>query len=139
MLRYFVQRAHGRSLITRPRLQINTPAHLTGVEQRRCVTLRMRPARQVFSCRRRSRPRSARVWRIHETRGHFVLSIGAGSTEVAVLALGGVVAGESLRLGGDDFDQAVVDYLIEHFDIRVARSPQSRSRSNSGPPFRLTV
>jgi rod shape-determining protein MreB len=56
---------------------------------------------------------------IHETRGHFVLAVGAGSTEVAVIALGGIVAGESLRMGGDDFDRAIVDYLVEHFDIRV--------------------
>lgn len=120
MLRYFVQRAHGRSLITRPRLVINTPAHLTGVEQRAVRDAAYAAgARQVFLVPSAIAAAIGAGVAIHETRGHFVLSIGAGSTEVAVLALGGVVAGESLRLGGDDFDQAVVDYLIEHFDIRV--------------------
>jgi rod shape-determining protein MreB len=120
MLRYFVQTAHGRSLISRPRLVINTPSHLTGVEQRAVRDAAYAAgARQVFLIPTALAAAIGADVPIHETRGHFVLSIGAGSTEVAVIALGGVVSGEGLRLGGDDFDQAIVDYLVEHFDIRV--------------------
>lgn len=120
MLRYFVQKAHGRSLITRPRLVVNVPGHLTGVEQRAVRDAAYAAgARQVFLVQT---PLAAAIGAdvpIHETRGHFVVSIGAGCTEVAVIALGGVVSGTSLRSGGDDLDAAIVTYLDEHFDMRV--------------------
>jgi rod shape-determining protein MreB len=133
MLRFFVQRAHGRSLLTRPRLVINTPAHLTGVEQRAVRDAAYAAgARQVFLVPSAIAAAIGADVAIHETRGHFVLSIGAGSTEVAVIALGGVVAGESLRLGGDDFDTAVVDYLVEHFDIRVGPITAERIKIELG-------
>ncbi len=133
MLRFFVQRAHGRSLLTRPRLVINTPSHLTGVEQRAVRDAAYAAgARQVFLVPSAIAAAIGADVAIHETRGHFVLSIGAGSTEVAVIALGGVVAGESLRLGGDDFDTAVVDYLVEHFDIRVGPITAERIKIELG-------
>jgi len=120
MLRYLVQTAHGRSLLSRPRLVINTPSHLTGVEQRAVRDAAYAAgARQVFLVPTAIAAAIGADVPIHETRGHCILSIGAGSTEVAVLALGGVVAGESLRLGGDDLDQAIIAYLVEHFEIRV--------------------
>ena len=120
MLRYFVQQAHGRSLISRPRLVVSVPSHLTGVEQRAVRDAGYAAgARQVFLVHT---PLAAAIGSgvpIHESRGHFVLTIGAGCTEVAVVALGGVVSGTSLRHGGQDWDVAIVDYLTEHFDIRV--------------------
>lgn len=120
MLRYFVQQAHGRSLITRPRLVVNVPSHLTGVEQRAVRDAAYAAgARQVFLVPTAVAAAIGAGVPIHETRGHFVVSIGAGCTEIAVIALGGVVSGTSLRTGGDDIDAAIVAYLDEHFDIRV--------------------
>ncbi len=120
MLRYFVQQAHGRSLLTRPRLVLSVPGHLTGVEQRAVRDAAYAAgARQVYLVPTALAAAIGADIPIHETAGHFVLSLGAGCTEVAVIALGGVVAGTSLRQGGDDLDQAVADYLVEHFDIRV--------------------
>lgn len=120
MLRYFVQKAHGRSLITRPRLVINIPSHLTGVEQRAVRDAAYAAgARQVFLVPTAMAAAIGADVPIHETRGHFVVSIGAGCTEVAVIALGGVVSGTSLRQGGQDLDAVMVDYLAEHFDIRI--------------------
>ncbi|MFN8182895.1 MAG: rod shape-determining protein [Candidatus Nanopelagicales bacterium] len=122
MLRFFVQNAHGRSLLSRPRLVVNTPSHLTGVEQRAVRDAAYAAgARQVFLVPTAIAAAIGAQVPIHENRGHFILSMGAGSTDVAAIALGGIVAGESLRLGGDDFDQAIIDYLVEHFDIRVGR------------------
>ncbi len=122
MLRFFVQNAHGRSLLSRPRLVVNTPSHLTGVEQRAVRDAAYAAgARQVYLVPTAIAAAIGAQVPIHENRGHFILSMGAGSTDVATIALGGIVAGESLRLGGDDFDQAIIDYLVEHFDIRVGR------------------
>jgi rod shape-determining protein MreB len=120
MLRYFVQKAHGRSLITRPRLVINVPSHLTEVEQRAVRDAGYAAgARQVYLVQTALAAAIGAGVPIHETRGHFVVSIGAGCTEVAVIALGGVVSGTSLRTGGADLDAAVTAYLDEHFDIRI--------------------
>lgn len=120
MLRYFVQQAHGRALMTRPRLVVNVPSHLTGVEQRAVRDAAYAAgARQVYLVHTALAAAIGADVPIHETRGHFVLSLGAGCTEVAVIALGGMVAGTSLRTGGDDLDAAVARYLAEHFDIRV--------------------
>jgi rod shape-determining protein MreB len=120
MLRYFVQQAHGRSLLTRPRLVVNVPGHLTGVEQRAVRDAAYAAgARQVYLLPTALAAAIGSGVPIHETSGHFVVSIGAGCTEVAVIALGGVVAGTSLRQGGDDLDAAIAEYLVDHFDIRV--------------------
>lgn len=120
MLRYFVQSAHGRSLISRPRLVVNVPSHLTGVEQRAVRDAAYAAgARQVFLVPTALAAAIGADVPIHETRGHFVLSMGAGTTEVAVIALGGIVSGESLRHGGEDLDRAIIAYLAEHFDMRV--------------------
>jgi rod shape-determining protein MreB len=120
MLRYFVQKATGRSLISRPRLVVNVPSHLTGVEQRAVRDAGYAAgARQVYLVPTAVAAAIGADVPIHESFGHFVLSIGAGCTEIAVIALGGVVSGTSLRQGSADLDAAIVDYLVEHFDMRV--------------------
>ncbi|MCU0278026.1 MAG: rod shape-determining protein [Candidatus Nanopelagicales bacterium] len=120
MLRYFVQQAHGRSLISRPRLVVNVPSHLTGVEQRAVRDAAYAAgARQVYLLPTALAAAIGADVPIHETQGHFVMSMGAGCTEIAVVALGGIVSGSSLRHGGRDLDLAVVDYLAEHFDMRI--------------------
>ena len=120
MLRYFVQKAHGRSLLTRPRLVVNVPGSLTGVEQRAVRDAAYAAgARQVFLIQAALAAAIGADVPIHETRGHFVVSIGAGCTEVAVIALGGVVSATTTRSGGDDLEAAIVAYLDEHFDIRI--------------------
>ncbi len=120
MLRYFVQSAHGRSLISRPRLVINVPSHLTGVEQRAVRDAAYAAgARQVFLLPTALAAAIGAEVPIHETKGHFVMSMGAGCTEIAVVALGGIVSGASLRQGGRDLDQGIIDYLAEHFDMRI--------------------
>jgi rod shape-determining protein MreB len=120
MLRYFVQVAHGRSLISRPRLVINVPAHLTGVEQRAVRDAGYAAgARQVYLIQTALAAAIGAGLPIHESQAQFVVSIGAGGTEVAVIASGAVVVGTSLRTGAADLDDAIRDYLIDHFDIRV--------------------
>jgi rod shape-determining protein MreB len=120
MLRYFVQAAHGRSLISRPRLVVNVPAHLTGVEQRAVRDAGYAAgARQVYLVPTGVAAAIGAGLPVHETRGHFVVSIGAGTTEVAVLSMGAVVTGTSLRNGGADLDAAIAAYLAEHFDLAV--------------------
>jgi rod shape-determining protein MreB len=133
MLRYFVQSAHGRSLISRPRLVVNVPSHLTGVEQRAVRDAGYAAgARQVFLVQTAMAAAIGADVPIHESRGHFVLSIGAGCTEVAVIASGGIVSGTSLRTGGADFDVAIVEYLVEHFDMRVGEVTAEQIKINLG-------
>lgn len=120
MLRYFVQTSSRRSLISRPRLVVNVPTHLTGVEQRAVRDAGYAAgARQVYLIQTSLAAAIGAEVPIHESYGHFVVSIGAGCTEIAVIALGGVVSGTSLRQGSADLDGAIIDYLVEHFDMRV--------------------
>jgi rod shape-determining protein MreB len=120
MLRYFVQAAHGRSLLSRPRLVVNVPSHLTGVEQRAVRDAAYAAgARQVYLVPTGVAAAIGAGLPIHETRGQFVVSIGAGTTEVAVISMGAVVSGASLRHGGADLDHAIVAYLAEHFDLDI--------------------
>lgn len=133
MLRYFVQQAHGRSLLTRPRLVVSVPSHLTGVEQRAVRDAAYAAgARQVYLVPTALAAAIGADVPIHETRGHFVVSLGAGCTEIAVVALGGVVAGTSLRQGGDDVDLAIVGYLAEHFDIRIGAGTAEEIKTGLG-------
>src|SRR6266567_180399 len=90
MLRYFIQKVHRRRHLAKPRLVVAVPSGITGVEQ----SAVKEAGRQV-----------------HEPVGNMVVDVGGGTTEVAVISLGGIVASESIRVGGDKMDQAIIAFV----------------------------
>src|SRR5512135_731043 len=111
MLRYFIQKVHRRRHLARPRLVVAVPSGITGVEQSAVKEAgRQAGARRVYVI---EEPMAAAIGAglpVHEPVGNMVVDVGGGTTEVAVISLGGIVASESIRVGGDEMDQAIIAF-----------------------------
>src|SRR5439155_6613674 len=105
MLRYFIQKVHKRRWLAKPRAVLCVPSGITGVEQRAVEEAAIAAgARNAFII---EEPMAAAIGAglpIHEPTGNMVVDIGGGTTEVAVISLGGIVTSQSIRIGGDELD-----------------------------------
>src|ERR1700736_6774201 len=103
MLRYFIQKVHRRRRLARPRLVVAVPSGITGVEQS-----------AVQEAGRQAGAR--RVYIIEEP---MAAAMGGGTTEVAVISLGGIVTSQSIRVGGDDMDQAIIVFAKKEYSLML--------------------
>ncbi len=120
MLRYFIQRVHA-SKWSKPRMVICVPSGITGVEQRA-----VQDAAEYAGARKPvhiiEEPMAAAIGAnlpVHEPSGNMVVDIGGGTTEVAVISLGGIVTAQSVRVGGDELDDAVLQYVKKEFSLAI--------------------
>lgn len=118
MLRYFIHRVQQRAL-SKPRMVICVPAGITPVEQRA-----VREAAEFAGARKPAyivvEPMAAAIGGglpVHEPTGNFVVDIGGGTTDVALISLGGIVASRSIRVGGDKIDEAIISYVKKKHGI----------------------
>jgi len=116
MLRYFIHRVHQRRF-AKPRMVICVPSGITGVEQRAVMEARStrRPQGYIIE-----EPMAAAIGAglpVHEPTGNMVVDIGGGTTEVAVISLGGIVTSQSVRIGGDELDEAIVSFVKKEFSL----------------------
>ena len=120
MLRYFIARALGRRMFFRPRVIICIPPEITGVERRAVLDAATRAgAGKVFPI---EQPLAAAIGAgldITQPSGNMVVDIGGGTTDIAVISLGGVVVSQSLRVAGDKFDEALIRYVKREFDLAI--------------------
>ncbi|RJL32719.1 rod shape-determining protein [Bailinhaonella thermotolerans] len=112
MLRYFIQKVHRQRLLAQPRVVVAVPSGTTGVEQRAVKEAGYHAgARQVYII---EEPMAAAIGAglpVNEPVGSMVVDIGGGTTEVAVVALGGIVTARSVRIGGDEIDEAIIAHV----------------------------
>ena len=120
MLRFFVARVHQRRW-TKPRMVIAVPSGITGVEQRA-----VQEAAESAGARRPTHiieePMAAAIgtgMKVWEPTGNMVVDIGGGTTEVAVISLGGIVSSASIRVGGDEFDDAIVQFVKKEHSLLI--------------------
>ena len=120
MLRYFVQKAGGKRFIFKPRVMVCIPSGVTGVEERavRQATLQA-GARQAYLIEEPVAAALGAGLDISEPAGSMVVDIGGGTTDVAVLSLGGIVCSRSLRVGGDKFDDAIVRFIKKEYNLLI--------------------
>jgi len=118
MLRYFIQKAHRRTHLARPRLVVAVPSGITGVEQSAVKEAgRQAGARRTYII---EEPMAAAIGAglpVHEPVGNMVVDVGGGTTEVAVISLGGIVASGSIRVGGDEMDQAIIAFVKKEHSL----------------------
>src|SRR6266699_659683 len=124
MLRYFIQKVHKRRHLAKPRIIVAVPSGLTGVEESAVKEAgRQAGARRVYIF---EEPLAAAIGAglpVNEPVGSMVVDIGGGTTEVAVISLGGIVTSESSRVGGDELDQAILAFMKREYSIAIgARS-----------------
>jgi rod shape-determining protein MreB len=120
MLRYFIQKVHG-SKWSKPRMVICVPSGITGVEQRA-----VQDAAEYAGARRPvhiiEEPMAAAIGAdlpVHEPSGNMVVDIGGGTTEVAVISLGGIVTAQSVRVAGDELDEAIIQYVKKEYSLAI--------------------
>ncbi len=135
MLRYFIEKVVPRRGILRPRVEavIGVPSGITPVEERAVVDSAMKAG-------------CYRVWLIKEPMaaaigadlpvespvGNMVVDIGGGTTEVAVISLGGIVVEESIRVAGDAMDRAIVEYIRNHYDVEISERVAEQLKKEIG-------
>src|ERR1700736_3129448 len=120
MLRYFIERVHHRRW-AKPRMVICVPSGITGVEQRA-----VQEAAEYAGARKPAyiieEPMAAAIGAglpVHEPTGNMVVDIGGGTTEVAVISLGGIVTSQSVRIGGDELDEAVIQFIKKEYSLAL--------------------
>ncbi len=120
MLRYFIQKVHQRRW-SKPRMVICVPSGITGVEQRA-----VREAAEFAGARKPAyiieEPMAAAIGAglpVQEPTGNMIVDIGGGTTEVAVISLGGVVASQSVRVGGDELDNSIIQYVKKEYSVAL--------------------
>ena len=120
MLRYFIERVHHRRW-AKPRMVICVPSGITGVEQRA-----VQEAAEYAGARKPAyiieEPMAAAIGAglpVHEPSGNMVVDVGGGTTEVAVISLGGIVANESVRVAGDEIDEALMSFCKKEYSLAL--------------------
>jgi rod shape-determining protein MreB len=120
MLRYFIQRAHNRSKLLRPRIVICVPPCITSVEKRAVRESALSAgAREVYLI---EEPMAAAIGAgldVTAPTGNMVVDIGGGTTDVAVISLAGIVTSRSIRTGGDKMDDAITNYVKRKYNMLV--------------------
>ncbi|MGI8809604.1 MAG: rod shape-determining protein [Acidimicrobiales bacterium] len=120
MLRYFITRVHQRRW-AKPRMVICVPSGVTGVEKRA-----VQEAAEYAGARKTpfiiEEPMAAAIGAglpVHEPTGNMVVDIGGGTTEVAVISLGGIVTSQSVRIGGDELDDAIIQFIKKEYSLAL--------------------
>ena len=120
MLRYFIQKVHRRSFLAKPRVVVCVPSGITGVEQRAVEEATISAgARSAFII---EEPMAAAIGAglpVHEPTGNMIVDIGGGTTEVAVVSLGGIVTSQSIRIGGDELDESIINYVKKEYSLML--------------------
>jgi rod shape-determining protein MreB len=136
MLRYFIQKVHHRRFMAKPRVVVCVPSGITGVEQRAVEEATISAgARAAFII---EEPMAAAIGaglRIHEPSGNMVVDIGGGTTEVAVISLGGIVCASSVRVGGDELDEAIIQHVKKEYSVALGERTSEAIKIAIGSAF----
>ncbi len=136
MLRYFIQQAHNRSAFLRPRIVISVPSGITEVEKRAVRESALSAsAREVYLI---EEPMAAAIGAglpITEPSGNMILDIGGGTTEVAIISLAGLVYANSVRVGGDKMDEALLSYMKRKYTLLIGEPTAELIKINIGSAY----
>ena len=138
MLRYFIQAVHKRRFLAKPRVVICVPSGITGVEQRAVEEASIQAgARAAYII---EEPMAAAIGAglpVHEPAGNMVVDIGGGTTEVAVISLGGIVTSQSIRIGGDELDDSIISYIKKEYSLMLGERTAEEIKMAIGSAFPL--
>ncbi len=136
MLRYFIRKVHNRKNLVRPRIVICVPSGITQVEKRAVrESAESAGAREVYLI---EEPMAAAIGAglpITEASGNMIVDIGGGTTEVAVISLAGIVYAQSVRVGGDKMDEAIVQYMKRKYNLLIGERTAEAVKIGIGNVF----
>jgi len=138
MIRYFIQKVHNRKSLIRPRIVICVPYGLTQVERKAVKESALSAgAREVYLI---EEPMAAAIGAglpVREPQGSMVIDIGGGTTEIGVISLGGLVVSKSIRIAGDRFDRAIVDYINKKYNLIIGERTAEEIKIEIGSAIKL--
>jgi len=120
MLRYFIDKASGRLRLFRPEVMVSVPAGVTSTERRAVIEATIQAgAKAAYVVKEPVLAAIGAGIPINESSGHMVVDIGGGTTDIAVISLGGVVASTSVKVAGNKLDQAIADYIKRNYNLAI--------------------
>ena len=138
MLRYFITKVHNRTAFVRPRIIIGVPSRITQVEQRAVKeSAELAGAREVYLI---EEPVAAAIGAglpITEPSGNMVVDVGGGTTDIAVISLGGIVYSESVKVAGDQIDSAIINHVKREHNLLIGEHMAERVKLGIGSAYPL--
>jgi rod shape-determining protein MreB len=136
MLRYFIEKAVGRHFFFRPRIMVCIPSGVTSVEERAARQAAIQAgARQAYLIEEPLAAALGAGLDISEANGNMVIDVGGGTTDIAILSLGGIVCSKSLRVGGDKFDEAIIRHVRREFNLMIGERSAEELKIKIGTAF----
>ena len=133
MLKYFIRKAMNTKSFVRPRVVVGVPSGVTEVEKRAVIDAAQQAgAREAYLI---EEPMAAAIGAglpVEEATGNMVVDIGGGTTEIAVISLGGIVTSRSIRIGGDEMDSAIVQYIKRMYNLMIGERTAEEIKINIG-------
>lgn len=136
MIRYFINKVHNRTTLVKPRIVICVPSGITEVEKRAVrESAEQAGAREIFLIEEALAAAIGADIPIQEPAGNMVIDIGGGTTEIAVLSLGGMVITDSIRVGGDEFDEAIMKHMRIQYNLIIGERSSEEVKLAIGNAF----
>ena len=138
MLQYFIRKAHGRKMLTRPRIIIGVPSEITQVEKRAVRDSAERAgATEVFLVEQAMMAAIGAGLPITEPSGNMIVDIGGGTTDVAVISLAGTVYSRSVRIAGNEMDEAIIQFLKRKYNLLIGERTAEQIKIDIGSAYPL--
>ena len=138
MLNYFIQKAHNRKMLVHPRIVIGVPSEITQVEKRAVMDSAYRAkASEVYLVEQAMVAAIGAGLPITEPSGNMVVDIGGGTTDIAVISLSGIVYSRSVRMAGNQMDEAVMNYLKRKYNLLVGERTAEQIKMEIGSAYPL--
>jgi rod shape-determining protein MreB and related proteins len=138
MLNYFIQKAHGRKMLVHPRIVIGVPSEITQVEKRAVIDSAYRAkASEVHLVEQAMVAAIGAGLPITEPSGNMVVDIGGGTTDVAVISLSGIVYSRSVRVAGNEMDDAIMQYLKRKYNLLIGERTAEKIKMQLGSGYPL--
>jgi len=133
MIRYYINKALGKWNVFKPEVMISVPAGVTSTERRSVVEAAMKAgARAAYVIKEPILAAIGAGIPIHEPTGHMIVDIGGGTTDAAVISLGGIVVSTSVKVAGNKIDQAIADYIKKNFNLAIGDRTAEDVKINIG-------
>ncbi len=136
MLKYFIKKVYSRRTLIRPRVVVSVPSGVTEVEKRAVEEATLQAgAREAYLI---EEPMAAAIGAglpVEEPTGSMVVDVGGGTTEVAIISLGGIVTARSIRVGGDELDESIVQYIKREYNLMIGERTAEEVKVTIGSAF----
>ncbi|PYQ33662.1 MAG: rod shape-determining protein [Acidobacteria bacterium] len=138
MIKYFIEKAHGRRFLVKPRIVISVPSEITQVEKRAVKDSALRAgATEVYLIEQAMAAAIGAGLPITDPTGNMIVDIGGGTTDVAVISLAGIVYSRSVRVAGNEMDDAIIQYIKRKYNLLIGERTAEQVKIEIGSAFPL--